>query len=173
MPRLKSQSALPMASHDGEFELISQMSDASKRLGDDQLPLRKKSIKKGSQRFPDDESPLISEAYVKEMLPPPYPGSHQELSPSVLPEGIRNLAQWGTTEVRFGKFKGKGMSYSDLFCSKSEEVLSYLMWARNRRSSAGGELADLANYIHHMDLEEQKADPTIGDGASTCRIFKA
>ena len=110
------------------------------------------------------------------MLPSPYPGSAGEPPASFLPEGVLSLSQCGSTEVRFGKFKGKGVSYAELFRSKSDEVISYLKWARSRRSTAGGELADLASYVRHTDLEEKKADLMIGDfipGTSTRNIFKA
>ena len=167
---------LSPAAHDEEFEMVSHMTDASKRLGEDQLPLSTKMTKKSQQRFPDDESPLNSKAYVKEMLTSPYPGCSGEPPASFLPEGILSLSHCSSTEVRFGKFKGKGMCYAELFCSRFDEAISYLKCVRSCRSSAGGELAYLANYVRHMHLEEKKADPTIGDyipGTSARRIFKA
>lgn len=159
----------------GPLELVGTMNDSSKRLHDDQLPVAKRSVQKSLQRFPSDESPLGS-GYVKEMLPSPFPDKPGDDISAMFPEGIQSLSQWGSTEIMFGKFKGKGMSYADLVASKSDDCLSYVKWIHSRRASATGELGDLAKYIVCAENVSKQHDPTMGGlipGTNTRRVFKA
>ena len=161
---------------DDGFELVTTggMSDATKRLGDDQLPVAKKPNQKSSTM------PLQTDGsmgyYVKEMMPVPLPSSSLDPAPTYLPAGVKSLTQWSQSIIGFGKFKGKGMSYADLINAGTEETKGYIKWCKSRQSSAGGELADLANFLVQHEAEQCKSDSSLGEviaGTSTRRVFKS
>lgn len=161
---------------DDGFELVTPggMSDATKRLSDDQMPMVKKPNQKGLT------SPLQTDGsvgyYVKDMVPVPLPSSSLDPTTSDLPAGVKSLTQWSQSIIGFGKFKGKGMSYADLLNAGTEETQGYIKWCKSRQSNAGGELADLANFLVRYEAEQCMSDSSLGEviaGTSTRRVYKS
>ncbi|CAK9067550.1 unnamed protein product [Durusdinium trenchii] len=144
-------------------------------------------LEKTGRHFQDDGFELVTTGgmsdtdgsmgyYVKEMMPVPLPSSSLDPAPTYLPAGVKSLTQWSQSIIGFGKFKGKGMSYADLINAGTEETKGYIKWCKSRQSSAGGELADLANFLVQHEAEQCKSGISLGEviaGTSTRRVFKS
>ena len=84
-----------------------------------------------------------------------------------LPIGITSLRQWGQTVIRFGKYKSKDITYSQLSQLGDREAHSYRSWAMARVGSGGAQLVDLAKYLLRLKSRGNLPPPPESPTTST------
>ena len=164
--------------HVDDFEVVGAMSDATKRQLDAQFPISSKANRKQGSSSEGVDSKISDGGYAVKSLEPPFPTTDPALtavgSPE-LPPGVINTAQWGKTQINFGKFKSRNWSYMDLLQSNEEDAKSYVKWCRARTNSAGGELKDLRLFLYRFELEASHGKLRTGElipGSGSRRVFK-
>ncbi|CAE7412351.1 GIP [Symbiodinium sp. CCMP2456] len=112
--------------------------------------------------------------------PPPQPvnGPVPAADASLrFPEGIANMAQWGDTVIKFGKYKDKDLPYMDLANDLTKEALSYKKWLIGHQVTATGQCKDVASYLKRRqlanDLPMLCAGTPVIPGTSETRSFKS
>ena len=104
--------------HVDDFEVVGAMSDATKRQMDAQCPINSKANRKHISSPEGVGSKIPEEGYAAKSLAPPFPATDSgstALDSPELPPGVINTAQWGKTQINFGKLKSRNWSYMDLF----------------------------------------------------------
>ena len=88
-----------------------------------------------------------------------------------LPEGIRDLHQWGMTLLEHGKYHNCGMSYAEIVTSPDEKHQGYCKWMLSRMDLT----PPIRHFVNYMQLfrASKSGGSDFFPGSMTARKFKS
>ena len=94
-------------------------------------------------------------------------------SPEGLPPDVKNLTEWGSTIIQFGKFRNSNLTYEELALSDTKETNSYKVWVVSHIGQTTGQCQDLGQFLKAYTAAGFGSKQSVIPGTTQVRKFKA